>query len=51
VRFTGGDPADRAPGTLPALAALAGLLASGELTVPVWRRSGYAEIGTLASVV
>ena len=34
VRFTGGDPADRAP---EALSALAGLLASGELVVPVWR--------------
>jgi NADPH:quinone reductase-like Zn-dependent oxidoreductase len=34
VPFTGGDPADRAP---EALSALAGLLASGELVVPVWR--------------
>lgn len=34
VRFTGADPADRAPESLPELAAL---LASGQLTVPVWR--------------
>jgi len=40
VRFTGGDPADRAPEALPALA---GLLASGELTVPVWRTYPLAE--------
>ena len=36
VRFTGQDPADRAPEALPELAAL---LASGEMTLPVWR--GY----------
>jgi NADPH:quinone reductase-like Zn-dependent oxidoreductase len=40
VRFTGGDPADRAPEALPALA---GLLASGELVVPVWRSYPLAE--------
>jgi len=40
VRFTGGDPADRAPEALPALA---GLLASAELTVPVWRGYPLAE--------
>jgi NADPH:quinone reductase-like Zn-dependent oxidoreductase len=34
VRFTGGDPADRAPEALPGLA---GLAAAGQLTVPVWR--------------
>jgi NADPH:quinone reductase-like Zn-dependent oxidoreductase len=34
VRFTGADPADRAPEALPELAAL---MARGELTVPVWR--------------
>lgn len=34
VRFTGSDPADRAPEALPQLAALA---ASGKLDVPVWR--------------
>jgi NADPH:quinone reductase-like Zn-dependent oxidoreductase len=40
VRFTGADPADRAPESLPELAAL---LASGELTVPVWRTYPLAE--------
>jgi NADPH:quinone reductase-like Zn-dependent oxidoreductase len=40
VRFTGSDPADRAPESLPELAAL---LASGELTVPVWRTYPLAE--------
>jgi NADPH:quinone reductase-like Zn-dependent oxidoreductase len=34
VRFTGADPADRAPEALPELAVL---VASGELSVPVWR--------------
>ena len=34
VRFTGADPADRAPEALPELAALA---AKGELHVPIWR--------------
>jgi NADPH:quinone reductase-like Zn-dependent oxidoreductase len=34
VRFTGADPADRAPEALPELA---GLMAKGELDVPVWR--------------
>jgi NADPH:quinone reductase-like Zn-dependent oxidoreductase len=34
VRFTGQDPADRAPEALPELAAL---MAAGRLTVPVWR--------------
>jgi NADPH:quinone reductase-like Zn-dependent oxidoreductase len=36
VRFTGADPADRAPEALPELAAL---MAGGQLIVPVWR--GY----------
>jgi NADPH:quinone reductase-like Zn-dependent oxidoreductase len=40
VRFTGQDPADRAPEALPELAAL---LASGQLTVPVWRTYPLAE--------
>jgi NADPH:quinone reductase-like Zn-dependent oxidoreductase len=40
VRFTGADPADRAPESLPELAALA---ASGGLTVPVWRTYPLAE--------
>jgi len=34
VRFTGADPADRAPEALPELAAL---LAEGRLSLPVWR--------------
>jgi len=34
VRFTGADPADRAPEALPELARL---MVSGQLTVPVWR--------------
>jgi NADPH:quinone reductase-like Zn-dependent oxidoreductase len=34
VRFTGADPADRAPEALPELA---GLAAKGELQVPIWR--------------
>jgi len=34
VRFTGADPADRAPEALPELA---GLMVAGQLTVPVWR--------------
>jgi NADPH:quinone reductase-like Zn-dependent oxidoreductase len=40
VRFTGQDPADRAPEALPELAAL---LASGGLAVPVWRSYPLAE--------
>jgi NADPH:quinone reductase-like Zn-dependent oxidoreductase len=40
VRFTGADPADRAPEALPALARLA---ADGQLTVPVWRTYPLAE--------
>ena len=40
VRFTGQDPADRAPEALPELA---GLLASGQLAVPVWRTYPLAE--------
>jgi NADPH:quinone reductase-like Zn-dependent oxidoreductase len=40
VRFTGQDPADRAPEALPQLAAL---LAGGDLTVPVWRTYPLAE--------
>ena len=40
VRFTGADPADRAPESLPELA---GLMASGQLTVPVWRTYPLAE--------
>ena len=40
VRFTGQDPADRAPEALPELAAL---LADGGLTVPVWRAYPLAE--------
>jgi NADPH:quinone reductase-like Zn-dependent oxidoreductase len=34
VRFTGADPADRAPEALPELA---GLMAAGRLAVPIWR--------------
>jgi NADPH:quinone reductase-like Zn-dependent oxidoreductase len=40
VRFTGQDPADRAPEALPELAAR---LADGALTVPVWRGYPLAE--------
>jgi NADPH:quinone reductase-like Zn-dependent oxidoreductase len=40
VRFTGADPADRVPESLPELAALA---ADGRLTVPVWRTYPLAE--------
>jgi len=40
VRFTGQDPADRAPEALPALAAL---LADGRLAVPVWRAYPLAD--------
>ncbi len=40
VRFTGQDPADRAPEALPELAAL---LASGEMTLPVWRSYPLSE--------
>jgi NADPH:quinone reductase-like Zn-dependent oxidoreductase len=40
VRFTGQDPADRAPEALPELA---GLLAGGQLAVPVWRTYPLAE--------
>ncbi len=40
VRFTGQDPADRAPEALPELAAR---LAGGDLTVPVWRAYPLAE--------
>jgi NADPH:quinone reductase-like Zn-dependent oxidoreductase len=40
VRFTGQDPADRAPEALPELAAL---LAAGGLDVPVWRTYPLAE--------
>ena len=40
VRFSGQDPADRAPESLPELAAL---LAEGSLTVPVWRTYPLAE--------
>lgn len=40
VRFTGADPADRAPEALPELARL---MAAGQLTVPVWRDYPLAE--------
>jgi NADPH:quinone reductase-like Zn-dependent oxidoreductase len=40
VRFTGADPADRAPEALPELAAL---MAEGRLTVPIWRSYPLAE--------
>jgi NADPH:quinone reductase-like Zn-dependent oxidoreductase len=40
VRFSGQDPADRAPESLPELAAL---LADGSLTLPVWRAYPLAE--------
>jgi NADPH:quinone reductase-like Zn-dependent oxidoreductase len=42
VRFTGSDPADRAPEALPELAAL---LAAGRLTLPIWRSYPLAEAG------
>jgi NADPH:quinone reductase-like Zn-dependent oxidoreductase len=42
VRFTGSDPADRAPEALPELAAL---IADGRLTVPIWRSYPLAEAG------
>jgi NADPH:quinone reductase-like Zn-dependent oxidoreductase len=40
VRFTGQDPADRAPEALPELAAL---LAAGRLDILVWRTYPLAE--------
>ena len=40
VRFSGQDPADRAPEALPELAAL---MADGRLTVPVWRSYPLAQ--------
>jgi NADPH:quinone reductase-like Zn-dependent oxidoreductase len=40
VRFTGADPADRAPQALPELASLA---AAGQLSVPVWRTYPLAQ--------
>jgi NADPH:quinone reductase-like Zn-dependent oxidoreductase len=40
VRFTGADPADRAPEALPELAAL---MAAGKLAVPVWRSYPLAQ--------
>jgi len=40
VRFTGADPADRAPEALPELAAL---MAAGRLTVPIWRTYPLAQ--------
>ena len=40
VLFTGADPADRFPEALPELA---GLAASGRLTVPIWRANPLAE--------
>jgi NADPH:quinone reductase-like Zn-dependent oxidoreductase len=40
VRFTGADPADRYPEALPELAAL---VASGRLSVPIWRTYPLAE--------
>ncbi|MGW7001235.1 NADP-dependent oxidoreductase [Streptomyces sp. NPDC054933] len=40
VRFTGMDPADRFPESLPVLAELA---ASGKLTVPIWRTYPLSE--------
>ena len=43
VRFTGADPADRAPEALPELARL---MAAGQLTVPVWRGYPLAEAAT-----
>jgi NADPH:quinone reductase-like Zn-dependent oxidoreductase len=40
VRFSGQDPADRAPESLPELAAL---LSDGRLTLPVWRAYPLAD--------
>ena len=40
VRFTGADPADRAPEALPELAAL---MADGRLDVPIWRSYPLAQ--------
>ncbi len=40
VRFTGADPADRAPEALPELAAL---MAAGRLDVPIWRTYPLAQ--------
>jgi NADPH:quinone reductase-like Zn-dependent oxidoreductase len=40
VRFTGADPADRAPEALPELAAL---IAKGQLEVPIWRTYPLAQ--------
>ena len=40
VRFTGADPADRAPEARPELARL---LAGGELTLPIWRTYTLAQ--------
>jgi NADPH:quinone reductase-like Zn-dependent oxidoreductase len=40
VRFTGADPADRAPEALPELAAL---MAEGRLDVPIWRTYPLAQ--------
>jgi NADPH:quinone reductase-like Zn-dependent oxidoreductase len=40
VRFTGADPADRAPEALPELAAL---MAEGRLEVPIWRTDPLAQ--------
>ena len=40
VRFTGADPADRAPEALPELAAL---MAAGRLNVPIWRTYPLAQ--------
>jgi NADPH:quinone reductase-like Zn-dependent oxidoreductase len=40
VRFTGADPADRAPEALPELAAL---MAAGRLDVPIWRSYPLAQ--------
>jgi NADPH:quinone reductase-like Zn-dependent oxidoreductase len=40
VRFTGANPADRAPEALPELARL---LADGELTLPIWRTYPLAQ--------
>jgi NADPH:quinone reductase-like Zn-dependent oxidoreductase len=42
VRFTGGNPADRFPEALPALAALA---ADGDLALPIWRTYPLAQAG------
>jgi NADPH:quinone reductase-like Zn-dependent oxidoreductase len=43
VRFTGADPADRAPEAQPELGRL---MAAGQLTVPVWRGYPLAEAAT-----